>query len=330
MKRLASRFWLWLQRVPLLAWAGASLGALAVLWLHADALEQREQLLAQWNAHRQAHGQTPARAANETLLASLAEQQSRAREQAQQRQRAWPALAQADAVWLALQAGLTQQGLQVRELRSEAGPTPAPSLPEGSAWRSVHLSVQGPYARWRAAWSAWMHSGWWWRVERMVITPLQADQVLVQATWSLALREGEPLPDAALAAWPGPDRAAHAVATRSEDTALRWVGWYEQGETREAVLALGTQWLRVPVGALVGVSGLRLREGSAQTLVLVREDAPDAAPMVLHWAAHSTTHSTTYTATHTGTHTRTQTTARRPPTLEASVSKARVGQETPP
>ena len=322
MKRLASRFWLWLQRVPLLAWTGVALGALAVLWLHADALEQREQVLAQWKAH----GQMPARAANEALLASLAEQQSRAREQAHQRQRAWPALTQADAVWLALQEGLTRQGLQVRELRSEAGPTPAPSLPEGSAWRSVHLSVQGPYARWRAAWSAWMHSGWWWRVERMVITPLQADQVLVQATWSLALREGEPLPGAALAAWPGPDRDAQAVATQSEDTALRWVGWYEQGETREAVLALGTQWLRVPVGALVGASGLRLREGSAQTLVLVREDAPDAAPMVLRWAAHATTH----TATHTQMHTQTQTTARRPPTLEASVSKARVGQETSP
>lgn len=287
-------------RVPLLAWAGAVLGAVLVVVLQADPLAQREQLLAQ---HEQLLAQLqqptphqtpqPARApmptgpAHEPPLAERVQQHPRVREQADERQQSWPALVQADALWLALQGWLVQQGLQVRELRAEAGSS-AQALPFGGAWRSVHLSVQGSLAAWRGVWAAWMASGWWWRIERMSITPLQADQVLVQASWSLALRDAEPLPGPVLAALPVPRLEPAAVAVRTDDNALRWVGWWERGEVREAVLAQGAQWLRVPVGALVGSSGLRLREGSAQTLVLVRDNAPRAAPLVLRWGGQET------------------------------------------
>jgi hypothetical protein len=130
-----------------------------------------------------------------------------------------------------------------------------------------------------------MRSTWGWRVDRMSITPLQADQVLVQARWSLALRDAEPLPEPVSAALPLPVpwRDAGPPTSRPQQMDLRWVGWWTRGEVSEAVLVQGRQWLRVPVGALVGSSGLRLREASAQTLVLVRETTPSAAPIVMQW-----------------------------------------------
>lgn len=271
-------------RVPVLAWAGAALGALGVMAQQADQLEQREQVQAKLAAQQQALAPVRAREAQEPNPAEQVQRHQQAQAQAHERQRSWPALTQADALWLALQGWLVQQGLQVREWRAEAA-APAQPLPTGAVWRSVHLSVQGPLAAWRGVWAAWMDSGWWWRMERMTITPLSADQVLVQASWSLALRDGEPLPDPVVAALPAPQPVERPAPARpDDDTALRWVGWWQRGETREAVLVQGAQWLRVPVGALVGSSGLRLREASAQTLVLVRENAPGAAPLVLQWS----------------------------------------------
>lgn len=202
-----------------------------------------------------------------------------------------PAQRDAARLWLALQQGLVQRGLQVQSLRPQA------LLPgRGLSSQAVALRLQGRFVEGVQVWASLADSGPVWTLDRLNVTPgPQPGQLQWDGVWRVWLRPDAPSAQAWPALWlPGgrsaladvdPFVAATALALQpgaSEPWAddfsanpghwplarIRLLGVWQQGPLRQAVLGAGPHWVVLGPGAHLAQEGYRIQTVGADAVEL--------------------------------------------------------------
>lgn len=264
---------------------GATLGAALLVLAFSDV----------WEAHDQAHQSLAAAQAKWTAQGPEAPMPQVLDPRAHAAGALWPRLPgrwppEASA---ALRQFLIGQRLQVQSLRAMpdvvAGPLQAQSLA---------IRMTGRYADWVRAWQLMSTSGPLLSIERMSVSSLaqssgvQLDVVL--HLWSrpgstqevLWPPEGSTAPLSAAVdpfVWSGPtpeppaavpSRTAKSVVQTDDPMTwplerVRWLGTWQQGADKQAVLSAGGPWIAVRVGQRVGPEGHKVAVIGADGLVLL-------------------------------------------------------------
>ena len=193
-----------------------------------------------------------------------------------------PAQRDVAALWLTLQQGLVQRGLQVQSVRPQA------FLPgSGLSSQAVALRFQGRFVDGVQAWVSLVDSGPVWTLDRLTVTPgAQPGQLQWDGVWRVWLRPDAPSAQAWPALWaPSSGRGSAGVDPFVAATALalqpgaseplpselaadpqhwplahiRLLGVWQQGERLQAVLGVGPHWTVLGPGARLALEGYRVK-----------------------------------------------------------------------
>ena len=193
-----------------------------------------------------------------------------------------PAQRDVAALWLTLQQGLVQRGLQVQSVRPQA------FLPgSGLSSQAVALRFQGRFVDGVQAWVSLVDSGPVWTLDRLTVTPgAQPGQLQWDGVWRVWLRPDAPSTQAWPAHWTqgvrsaladvDPFVAAPALALQpgasepwTDDLSadprhwplarIRLLGVWQQGPHRQVVLGAGPHWVVLGPGAHLAQEGYRIQ-----------------------------------------------------------------------
>lgn len=273
LERLVRR-WAWA-----LAGAFAGMGLVAVFaW---EAYEEHDLWRYKVQALRAAHKAVPAKTAASSPAAS----------DASSLVERLPAQREVSALWLALQQGMAQRGLQVQDLR------PQTLLPaQGLSSQAVALRLQGRFVDGVQVWASLVDAGPVWTLDRLTVVPgVQAGQLQWDGIWRAWLRPDAPSAHAWPAHWDlraregasGVDpfvttKAAAPVAGASEslpaelvEDPRRWplahirlLGVWQQGGQWQAVLGAGAYWAVLAPGAPLAIEAYRVQAVRPEGVVL--------------------------------------------------------------
>ena len=205
-----------------------------------------------------------------------------------------PAVRDAPALWLVLQKGLQQQGLQLEALRPQAlqevGPLPT---------QAVAVRMQGRYADMASAWASLTDAGPVWSLDRLsASTSGSTGQLQWDGVWRVWLRPGPASGEAWPAHWHAAARREWVdiadpfmaetgrTARASEPTLLsadprRWplaqtrlLGVWQQDGRWQAVLAAGPHWAVLGPGASVAQEGYHIQTIHPDAVSLQARQAP--------------------------------------------------------
>lgn len=193
-----------------------------------------------------------------------------------------PAQRDAAGLWLALQQGLAQRGLQVQSLRPQALWSG-----RGLSSQAVALRLQGRFAEGVQVWATLMDSGPVWTLDRLTVTPgAQPGQLQWDGVWRVWLRPDAPSAQAWPALWSpltrsaltgvdpfvaAPDLALQPGASEplpgdfSADprdwplARIRLLGIWQQGPQMRAVLGVGPHWVVLGPGGHLAQEGYRIQ-----------------------------------------------------------------------
>lgn len=212
-----------------------------------------------------------------------------------------PAVQDAPGLWLALQKGLQQQGMQIQALRPQA-------LQEGGPLSSQGLAVrlQGRYSDMASAWASLVDAGPVWTLDRLTVTANgPAGQLQWDGLWRVWLRPGAASAQAWPAHWDVADRrnsdrtadpfvvevgvaevavgqaqGASESAQLSADplhwplAQIRLLGVWQQADRPQVVLAAGLNWAVLDPGARVALEGYRVKTIYPDAVALQSLKAP--------------------------------------------------------
>ena len=211
-----------------------------------------------------------------------------------------PDVRDAPGLWLVLQKGLQQQGLQLEALRPQAlqevGPLPS---------QAVAVRMQGRYSDMASAWASLTDAGPVWSLDRLSVSVsgstghLQWDGV-----WRVWLRPGPASGDAWPAHWDAAARRGSAgladpfvvelgrAPNASEPAWLsadprhwtldqtRLLGVWQQDGRWQAVLAAGPHWAVLGPGASVAQEGYRIQTIHPDSVALQALKPPGGVHML--------------------------------------------------
>ena len=211
-----------------------------------------------------------------------------------------PDVSDAPGLWLALQKGLQQQGLQLEALRPQAlqegGPLPS---------QAVAVRMQGRYADMVSAWASLTDAGPVWSLDRMSVSPSgSTGQLQWDSVWRVWLRPGP----ASAEAWPAHwDATARQGSARIADPFVAELGlapsaaepdlpsadprhwplaqtrllgvWLQDGHW-QAVLAAGPHWAVLGPGASVAQEGYRIQSIHPDAVALQGLQPPGGVHML--------------------------------------------------
>ena len=211
-----------------------------------------------------------------------------------------PAVRDASGLWLVLQKGLQQQGLQLEALRPQAlqegGPLPS---------QPVAVRMQGRYADMASAWASLTDAGPVWSLDRLSVNATwPSGQVQWDGVWRVWLRPGPASGEAWPAHWdaaarrglagladpfvaePGLAPGASEPAWLSADprhwplAQTRLLGVWQQDGRWQAVLAAGPHWAVLGPGAFVAQEGYRIQTIHPDSVALQALKPPGGVHML--------------------------------------------------
>jgi hypothetical protein len=264
LERLVRR-WAW-------ALAGVMVGMSLVAFFAWETYEEHDLWLYKVQALRAAHKAVPAKSAASSPAASdtfaLVDR--------------LPAQRDVSGLWLALQQGMTQRGLQVQDMRPQA------LLPaRGLSSQAVALRLQGRFVDGVQVWASLVDSGPVWSLDQLTVTPgAQPGQLQWDGVWRVWLRTDAPSAQAWPALWTqsvqhaqagvdpfvaAPTLAQQPVASEPLPgdipadprhwplSRIRLLGVWQQGPQLQAVLGAGPHWVVLGAGATLAQEGYRVK-----------------------------------------------------------------------